>query len=160
MKGSSSTPHHTDARLSSLFETERLPMLRMATLMVGSPAIGEEVVQDAFAEVSERWETLERPGGYLRTTVVNGCVQVLRRRAIEDKANRRVAVVSTTELPTQLLELKDALDRLTERQRIVVVLRYFVDIGDEEIADMLGVRPATVRSLAHRAFSVLREELS
>ncbi len=135
-------------------------MLRMATLIVGSAAVAEEVVQDAFAVVSERWGTLERPGGYLRTTVVNGCAQILRRRATEDKANRRVAVVETTEIPTQLLELKDALDRLSERQRVVVVLRYFVDVSDEEIAAILGVEPSTVRSLAHRAFAVLREELS
>lgn len=135
-------------------------MLRMATLMVGSPAVAEEVVQDAFAAVSERWATLDRPGGYLRTTVVNGCAQVLRRRATEEKANRRAVVDETIELPIHLLELTDALGRLSERQRIVVVLRYFVDISDDEIADILGVEPSTVRSLAHRAFAVLREELS
>ena len=68
----------------------------MATLMVGSSAIAEEVLQDAFGAVSERWDCLERPGGYLRTSVVNGCAQVLRRRATEDRANQEVAVVSTT----------------------------------------------------------------
>ncbi len=160
MKRSSSTSKPADAALSSLFESERRPMLRMATLLVGSPAVAEEVVQDAFAVVSERWETLERPGGYLRTSVVNGCAQVLRRRATEDKASRRIAVVDTIELPIHLLELKDALDRLNQRQRIVVVLRYFVDISDEEIAEVIGVEPSTVRSLAHRAFAVLREELT
>ena len=47
-------------------------MLRMATLMVGSAEVGEDIVQDAFASVVERWESLENPGGYLRTCVVNG----------------------------------------------------------------------------------------
>lgn len=160
MEKFSPTPNLADSGFSTLFEAERLPMLRMATLMVGSGAVAEEVVQDAFAAVSERWDRLERPGGYLRTAVVNGCAQVLRRRSTESRANQQVPVQATTELPTRLLELRDALDRLNERQRIVIVLRYFVDISDEEIAQILGVRPATVRSLAHRAFSVLRKELS
>ena len=146
--------------VSSLFATERMPMLRMATLMVGSHAVAEEIVGDAFAVVAERWDSLERPGGYLRTTVVNGCAQALRRRATEDRVQRLIVAPVTTELPTQLIELRDALDHLTDRQRIVVVLRYFVDIGDEEIAQVLGVRPATVRSLARRAFATLRKELS
>ena len=51
---------------------ERLPMVRLAALMVGSRAIAEEVVQDAFASVSERWDGLHRPDGYLRTAMVNG----------------------------------------------------------------------------------------
>ena len=134
-------------------------MLRLAVLLVDSAQIAEEVVQDAFEAVGERWGTLERPGGYLRTCVVNGCRAVLRRRELE----RRVTVVGaepTAVLPDHLVELRDALDRLGERQRIVIVLRYFVDLPDDEIATVLACRPATVRSLAHRALAVLREELS
>ena len=78
-------------------------MLRMATLMVGSAAMAEEVVQDAFASIGERWNDLERPGGYLRTSVVNGCAQVLRRRATEDRASQQVTVETMTELPTRLV---------------------------------------------------------
>ena len=54
-------------------------------------------------------------------------------------------------IPERLIELRSALGRLTDRQRIVVVLRYFADMPDDEIAEMLDVRPPTVRSLAHRA---------
>ena len=133
-------------------------MVRLATLMVGSRAIAEEVVQDAFASVSERWNGLERPGAYLRTTVVNGCSQTLRRRSVEDR-HRPDTLEITGEIPERLIELRGALDRLTDRQRIVMVLRYFVDMPDEEIAQMLDVRPSTVRSLAHRALAVLRKEL-
>jgi RNA polymerase sigma factor (sigma-70 family) len=134
-------------------------MLRMATLMVGSVAVAEEVVQDAFAVVGARWSSLDRPGAYLRTTVVNGCAHVLRRRQVDGRAAGLWPSQPSTELPTRLLEIRDALDRLTDRQRMVVVLRYFIDISDGEIAELLGVRPATVRSLARRAFAVLREEL-
>ena len=146
------------ADLESLFVLERVPMVRLATLMVGSRAIAEEVVQDAFASVSERWNGLERPGAYLRTTVVNGCSQTLRRRSVEDR-HRPDTLEITGEIPERLIELRGALDRLTDRQRIVMVLRYFVDMPDEEIAQMLDVRPSTVRSLAHRALAVLRKEL-
>ena len=146
------------ADLESLFAVERVPMVRLATLMVGSRAIAEEVVQDAFASVSERWNGLERPGAYLRTTVVNGCSQTLRRRSVEDR-HRPDTLEITGEIPERLIELRGALDRLTDRQRIVMVLRYFVDMPDEEIAQMLDVRPSTVRSLAHRALAVLRKEL-
>ena len=147
-----------DADLEGLFVVERVPMVRLATLMVGSRAIAEEVVQDAFASVSERWNGLDRPGAYLRTTVVNGCAQALRRRSVEDR-HRPVALENPSEIPERLIELRSALDRLSDRQRIVVVLRYFVDLPDDEIARALDVRPSTVRSLAHRALTVLRREL-
>lgn len=146
------------ADLESLFMVERTPMVRLATLMVGSRAVAEEVVQDAFVAVSERWNGLERPGAYLRTAVVNGCAQTLRRRSVEDR-HRSVTLPADDEIPEQLIELRSALDRLTDRQRIVVVLRYFVDIPDDEIARTLDVRPSTVRSLARRALAVLRKEL-
>lgn len=145
--------------IGSLFAAERQAMLRMATLMVGSAAVAEEVVQDAFVVVGRRWSSLERPGAYLRTTVINGCAQVLRRRDAEGRALAARVPDEVVELPSPLVELRDALDRLGERQRIVVVLRYFVDIPDHEIAEVLGVRPSTVRSLARRALKVLRKEL-
>ena len=146
------------ADLESLFLVERVPMVRLATLMVGSRAIAEEVVQDAFASVSERWNGIAKPGAYLRAAVVNGCAQTLRRRSVEDR-HRLVELEVPGEIPERLIELRSALDSLTDRQRIVVILRYFADIPDDEIARVLDLRPASVRSLAHRALAVLRKEL-
>ncbi|MCE2511221.1 MAG: sigma-70 family RNA polymerase sigma factor [Acidimicrobiia bacterium] len=146
------------ADLESLFVAERVPMVRLASLMVGSRAIAEEVVQDAFAAVSERWDGIDRPGAYLRRVVVNGCAQELRRRSVEDR-HSPVRLAIPDEIPERLIELRSALDRLSDRQRIVVVLRYFVDMPDDEIARTLDVKPSTVRSLAHRALAALRREL-
>lgn len=146
--------------LAMLFVDERVGLTRMATLLVGSHAVAEEVVQDAFIAVGDRWSSVERPGAYLRTSVVHGCAAVLRRREIEDRYNDRWRDERRDEIPSQLVELRDALDQLTERQRVVVVLRYFVDLPDNEIAGMLSVRPSTVRSLNRRALSTLRKELS
>lgn len=155
-----SLPSQPATDVAALFARERIPMLRMATLMVGSPSLAEEIVGDSFAIVAERWNSLERPGGYLRTTVVNGCAQALRRRETEDRLRHLAVDRLECDLPTRLIELRDALEHLSDRQRMVVVLRYFVDISDAEIADLLDVRPSTVRSLARRAFAVLRKELS
>ena len=109
--------------------------------------------------VSERWDTVDRPDAYLRTSVVNGCAGILRRRTIEQRYRASRLEVADSEIPERLIDLRAALDRLTARQRLVVVLRYFVDLRDEEIAEALGVRPGTVRSLAHRAIAALRKEM-
>ena len=132
-------------------------MARLATLLVGSPAVAEEIVQRASAAVSERWAQLDRPDAYLRTSVVNGCAGILRRRSFEQRYRTARIEVADSEIPEQLIDLRSALDRLPDRQRLVVVLRYLADLPDEEIAEALGVWPATVRSLAHRALAALRE---
>ncbi len=144
--------------LAALYEQEQPAMLRVACLLVGSRAIAEEIVHDAFVTVGERWARIDNPGGYLRTTVVNGCRMSLRRRATE----RRHAPIGelTVDAPAELVELRAALEQLTERERVVIVLRYFVDLPDAEIAAALGCRRATVRSLVHRALRTLRKELS
>ena len=150
----------SESAMTSLFRVERDGLVRMATLMVGSAAVAEEVVQDAFVAISPRWASLEKPGAYLRTTVVNGCAQVLRRRSAEQRALESHPPHAPVMLPTNLVEIRDALDKLNDRQRLVVVLRYFVDMHDDDIAEALGVRPSSVRSLARRALTILRKELS
>ncbi len=135
-------------------------MLRLAVLMLGSVDQAEDVVQDAFAAVGDRWGSLENPGGYLRTCVVNGCRQVLRDR--ERRTRRLASLVPTPpgeELPVPDDGLHRALARLSPRQRAVVILRYLEDRPDAEIAGILSCRPSTVRSLARRALRRLRREL-
>jgi RNA polymerase sigma factor (sigma-70 family) len=154
--------------LTALFARERLPMLRLAAVLLGSVPTAEDVVQDAFGEVARRWDHLDRPGAYLRACVVNGCRMVLRRQGSEQRAVGRPVELSTgltdaqepAELPANLVELRDALAHLGERPRVVVVLRYLLDLPDDEIAEALGCRRATVRSLAHRALATLRKELA
>ena len=145
-------------QLGALFEREQYAMVRLAALLVGSRALAEEIVQESFITVGARWANLDNPGGYLRSTVVNACRMALRRRAIERRyAHDAASVVDT---PTELVELHDALARLSDRQRAVVVLRYFADASDAEVAQLLGCRTSTVRSLARRSLLKLRKELS
>src|SRR5262245_60583418 len=102
--------------LPALFARERVPMLRLAALLVGSAVAAEDVVQDAFGEVARRWDGLDRPGAYLRTCVVNGSRMVLRRRATEERAATLSSPAASVELPAHLVEVRDALDRLGDRQ--------------------------------------------
>lgn len=150
----------TSGGLRQLILDERQAMLRLATLLVGSRAVAEDVVQDACVSVDQRWDQLDNPGGYLRTAVVNGCRMVLRRRAVEQRYLAGIDRPSmSTDLPSHLIEVRDALGRLGERQQMVVVLRYFADLPDEEIARLVGCRRSTVRSVARRALEKLRKEL-
>lgn len=158
---SESSPHpDADTGIAELFVVERDGMVRLATLLVDSVAVAEEVVQDAFIAVRARWDVIDEPGAYLRTTVVNGCSAVRRRRRVEDRFQHDLPDLAPETLPTRLVELRNALECLSERQRVVVILGYFVDITDDEIAHTMSVRPSTVRSLRRRALQLLRKELS
>lgn len=149
----------SDGGLDDLWAREHRAMVRLGTLLVGSSHVAEEIVQEAFTAVDARWAEIDRPGAYLRTVVVNGCRAALRRRELEERVRDDRSCAGHEQLPTRLLELRDALDRLSDRQRTVIVLRYFVDLPEAEIATELGCRPSTVRSLARRALRILREEL-
>jgi RNA polymerase sigma-70 factor (sigma-E family) len=141
--------------LDGLFDREYVPMVRLATLLLGNEAEAEEVVQDAFAVVHERWDRLTRPGGYLRSCVVNRSGDVLRRRQVVRKLGRRATPPETVELEAD--HLLDAVATLPPRRRAAVVLRYYEGRTEAEIAEILGVRPGTVKSLLHRALAQLRE---
>ncbi len=138
-----------------LFAAERGPMTRLAFLLVGSEAVAEEVVQDAFAQVYERWDRLDRPGGYLRTCVVHGARRAGKRRS---RDLRVVHVEPHVDLEAR--ELLDALGRLRPAWRAVVVLRFYGDMTQDEIAETLGMRVGTVKSTLHRALGQLREEIA
>lgn len=131
------------------------PLVQVALLMTGSPAAAEDAVHDVFLRCADRLEGLDDPPSYLRAAVVNECRSQHRRRS----RNVSLEAEPQVQLPEELVETLDALDRLTPRRRAAVVLRYFVDVHDDEIARILGCRPATVRSLVRRALNDLREAL-
>jgi len=115
------------------------------------------VAQEAFARVQLRFDSLDSPRAYTRTVVVNLCRRQ-RRRAEQERAI--TSMVPTAE-PGGLdpRELLDAIDVLPFRQRAVIVLRYYNDLSETAIAEALGCRPGTVKSLAHRALRQLRKDI-
>ena len=149
-------PEDTAAPVSmdDLWRREYPVMVRLARALVDSPDRAEEIVQDAFAHTLRRFDTLDRPGAYLRTSVVNGARGELRKREVRRRLSPPTGPAST---PAQDEYLADALAGLSPKRRIVLVLRFYADMPDDEIAEHLGVRPATVRSLAARGLADLRE---
>jgi RNA polymerase sigma-70 factor (sigma-E family) len=139
-----------------LFRRRYEPMVRVAFLLVGSRAEAEDVVQDSFARVELRWGRMDNPEGYLHRCVVNRSHDMLRRRRLEQRFGR-LRRDETSEL--QADELGDALAALPAKRRAAVVLRYYAGLREREIAEVLGVRPGTVKSMLHRALAQLRQEI-
>ena len=135
-------------------------MVRLAHLLLGSPEQAEDVVHDAFVACAPRWSSLDAPEAYLRTAVTNQARSALRRsgrdRAKADRLGRSVAL--SVGLP-ELDETWALLRALPERQRMAVVLRFYEDLPEAEIARLLGCRPGTVKSLIHRGLAKVREEV-
>lgn len=143
----------TDA-LETLFRTQYRPMVRLAFAMTGSAAVAEELVQDCFVRLHRRIVGLDHPAAYLRTAVVNACREHHRRLHLE-RTRRPDPLPEAT--PGEVGELWDALAVLNPRQRAAVVLRFYEDLSEAEIAATLGCRPGTVKSLLSRALAKLRE---
>ena len=125
---------------AALYADRYAAMVRLAHLMTGSNAAAEELVQDAFVRVYERWEHVDHPSAYLRQAVVNAC-RSYRRRRLRERGRRPEASPSVS---PEVDELWDALGTLTPRQRAVVVLRYYENLPENEIASLLQSRPGTV----------------
>ena len=143
--------------LVALYRRDYRALVRHAYLLVGSRAEAEEVVQDAVVQLRLHWDDVRAPERYLRRSVVNGAFGLLRRREV---AERRQPDPPPPDEPSHLVELRDVLLGLPERQRAVIVLRHVADLPDEEIAEILGCRRSTVRSLAARALAALRLEVT
>ena len=138
----------------SLYRRAYPAAVRLAVALVDVPATAEDLVQDAFAQVWLRWDRLDKPEAYLRTCVVNLCRRELRRRRLRRRAPERVSV-TTLDAPAR--ELLDALRALPPRRRAVVVLRFYEDQSEAQIAATLGMRPGTVKATLHQALAQLRE---
>lgn len=143
--------------VGELFEREYAGLVRLAYLLVDTDEAAEDCVQDAFVRVHRRWKHIDDPRAYLRTTVVNACRDHLRRQRVR-RAFRPDPVQWET-LPEPDDEFGGLLHRLSERRRIAIVLRFYADLSDEQIAAHLDCRMATVRSLIHRGLAQLRKEL-
>jgi RNA polymerase sigma factor (sigma-70 family) len=143
------------ASVSELFRVWREPMARLAYVLTGNSEVSDEIVQDAFLNVHRRWAQLTNPVGYLRTAVINGCNSYHRHAAVE----RRAPVLPQPAMTSAGDEISDALAKLSYSHRAVLVMRFFCDLPDGEIADALNIRPATVRTRIHRGLTELRKEL-
>jgi RNA polymerase sigma-70 factor (sigma-E family) len=146
-----------DDPVERLYRDSRDRLRRLAYLMTGQAAVAEEIVHDAFVRAHGRWDRIETPTAYLRKTVVNLCLAWRSRDAMaRDRLPRMDVVVE----PPELDETWALLAELPRAQRVALVLRYYEDLPDEEIARVMGCRRTTVRTRIHRALATLRKEMT
>jgi RNA polymerase sigma factor (sigma-70 family) len=140
-----------------LYRSQRDRLRRVAYLMTGQAAVAEELVHDAFVRLHERGDGVEVPAAYLRTTLVHLCLAWRGRTAMGEAREPRTG--GTVE-PPEIDETWEQLAALPHDQRVALVLRYYEDLPDDEIAAVMGCRPATVRTRIHRALTRLRQEMT
>jgi RNA polymerase sigma-70 factor (sigma-E family) len=130
-------------------------LVRLAALLTGSRDAAPDLVQDCFVRLHGHWTGVRQPLPYVRRSVVHACASHHRRQA---RARRQPPTgPATSELEAD--EMEDAITALPTRQRAAVVLRYYADLPDADIARALRCRPGTVRSLIHRALIDLRRTI-
>jgi RNA polymerase sigma-70 factor (sigma-E family) len=165
--GRPSAPESADEALSALFLGHSRALVGLARLLVDDLATAEDVVQDAFAATYRRWTSIRSPDAalpYLRAAVVNQARKRLRDRqhgarvSALDPVDRADPDSATDALEHQHVVLA-ALRRLPPRQRQVVVLRYYLDLTESQIADQLGLTRGAVHRHATRAAATLRTRL-
>lgn len=139
---------------ADVFRAQFEPLVRLATATVDQSSIAEDIVQDAFGQLWQRWDSVESPGAYVRTSVVHGCMQELRRRRVRRKHDQPDRPYGLTGEQHFML---DMLADLSIRRRTALVLRFYGGLSMQEIADAMGIRPGTAKSLISRGLEDLRK---
>ena len=150
------------------FVRAQLPrLLRYATMLTGERELAADLVQDVLVKAYRRWSRIsgaDHPDRYVLRMVTNGYLSW--------RHSRAARLVAAGELPDEAglddfasehalrEDMWQRLARLPRRQRAVVVLRYYEQLADSEIADLLGCAQATVRAHAHKALTTLRNGLT
>lgn len=161
-----------DRAIAELYAAHWARLVRLAWLLVRDQSVAEDAVQDAFVATHRNWDSIRDSGrvlGYLRTAVVNRCRSLQRHAVVVDRQVR--AEAAAADVPGRIghdsaetlalaaadrRSMLDALDRLPQRQREVLVLRYYADLSETEIARALDISPGSVKTHAHRALTTLR----
>jgi RNA polymerase sigma-70 factor (sigma-E family) len=143
----------------ALYLQEHDRLVRLAALLLGSTLAAEDVVQEAFAKLATRFDRVDVPPAWLRTVVVRSCHNERRRLATARRHAHRLGIAATQVMDPPVDDVVAAVRRLPVRQRAVIVLRFYGDFSEAEIAEALGMRPGTVKSSLHRALASLREEV-
>jgi RNA polymerase sigma-70 factor (sigma-E family) len=164
------TGRGADRTVTALYLTHYRPLVRLAALLVQDLATAEEIVQDSFVAVHAAWRRLpdaEHALSHLRRSVVDRSRSVLRQQVVVDKIAPRLAPdlpagqgdPRETGIEVDRSAFISALWTLPAAQREVVVLRYFADLPETQIASATGISEGAVKVHAARAISSLRAEL-
>lgn len=152
----------------AFLDDRQLPLLRLAIVLCGSRAPAEDVLQDVLLRAHQRWDqigAMESPYGYVRTMLVNEHLSWRRRAAHqipvadEELDSRAGARPDHADALADRDDLLRRVNALPPKQRVAMILRFFDDLDDAEIAHALGCEAVTVRSYISRALKTLRIDL-
>lgn len=157
-----------DDEVAALFRRHYSSLCRLAYVILGDGHAAEEVVMDAMLKTFSGWgriRDLSSSEAYLRQAVVNGCRSKIRRKAVESRA--AVVIKGRLRAPDEWADdvadsrrdVWQAVQRLPERQRACVVLRYFEDLAEAEIAQLMECSVGTVKSQLYKARARLQKSL-
>jgi RNA polymerase sigma-70 factor (sigma-E family) len=153
--------------VTALYQAHGVGLIRLAVVVLGDRPAAEDVVQEAFCGLYRRWDHLDDPQNalrYVRSSVLNGCRSVLRNQSRRrsrpgepqpggpDTAESAESAALAGEEHRAVLT---ALRRLPDRQREALVLRFYLELTEAEIAQSMGISPGTVKSTVSRALAAL-----
>ncbi|MDW3177627.1 MAG: sigma-70 family RNA polymerase sigma factor [Acidimicrobiia bacterium] len=147
---------------STFYAAERHRLVRGLSLALGDDALANEAIDEAFTRALHRWHvvgTFDEPQAWVYRTAKNWATSRFRRRSRDRRFAPKIATPEASVDPTPDPQLADALKRLPEDQRNVLVLRYYLDWTIEAVAEALDVSAGTVKSRTNRALSELNRLL-
>ena len=159
--------HPADRAVTSFYTAHYSSLVRLAALMVRDGATAEEIVQDAFVAMHGVWPQLgdsEKALSYVRQSVVNRARSVLRHRSVVKQNTTKPSPDMPSAEYGAIVQLERsavvaALRSLPDRQREALVLRYYGDLSEAQIAAAMGISRGAVKSHTARAMSALRKAL-
>ncbi len=167
MKQARQPAQEPSQQITALYQAHAVGLVRLAFLMTGDRPTAEDIVQDAFLGLYRRWGTLADQGkalSYVRSCVLNGCRQLHRVRYRQAKFHFDPPPDARSAEDTAILGEDDravltAIRRLPARQREAVVLRYYLDMTEDQAAQAMGVSRGTVKSATSRGLAALARML-
>lgn len=158
-----------DEQVAALFDRHYAPLCRLAYVILGDAAMAEEIVMDALLKTYTGWgriRDVDRSDAYLKRAVVNLCRSKIRRKVVEGRVNEVTHHRDSSKAPAWDIErhetsrlVWEAIKTLPERQRATVVLRYFEDLPEAQIAEILECSVGTVKSQLSKARAKLEKQL-
>ena len=155
--------------LDQLYREHYRSLVRLASILVDDVTTCEELVQDAFVAVLRRsggWGDPERAPAYLRSAVLNAARSHLRKQQVRRRWLRSVDAPATsppadgaTLVHAETEVMLAALRRLPDRQRDVLILRFYLDLSEAEIARTLDISTGSVKTHAHRGLAALAHRI-
>ena len=153
-------PDGRETDFTAYLQARQPALLRTAYLLTGDAHTAEDVVQTALARLYLSWDRVQRaesPDAYVRRAIANEATswwrRAVRRREVATALVPERAVAGEDSSRDEVWQL---VRELPPRQRAVIVLRYYEQLSEAEIADALGISPGTVKSQASRALATLR----